>query len=99
MACVSEVAEADEAREVGWTDPFLLGQCGKRRPVAAREGGVEAVRPDQQLDPPSVGLCGGKRVGPVDSILISCPDGRSRTRGQSQNVIHLDILKQVMDDS
>jgi hypothetical protein len=62
----SEIAEADEPREVGWTDTFLLGQCGKRRPAAARECGVEAVRPDQQLDQSSVGLCGGKRVGPAD---------------------------------
>ena len=38
----SEVAEADEPREVGWTDTFLLGQCGERRPAAARECGVEA---------------------------------------------------------
>src|SRR5215467_12886236 len=41
----SEVAEADQPREVGWTDTFLLGQCGKRRPAAARKCGVEAVRP------------------------------------------------------
>ena len=65
----SEVAEADQPREVGWTDAFSLAQCGKRRPAAGREGGVEAVRPDQQLDQPNVGLCGGKRVGPVDQHL------------------------------
>jgi len=75
----SEVAEADEPREVGLTDPFLLGQCGKRRPAAAHECGVEGVRPNQQLDQPSVGLCGGKRVRLSISILISRPDWCRRT--------------------
>ena len=59
-----EIAEADKPREIGWADAFLLGQCGKRYAVAAGEGGIEAVCPDQQLDQPPVGFRCGKRIGP-----------------------------------
>ena len=57
-----EMAEANEPREIGWAHAFLLGQCGKRHTVAADECGVEAARPDQQLDQPLTSSSAGLGV-------------------------------------
>src|SRR5215469_12017747 len=80
----SRVAEADEPREVGWTDTFLLGQCGKRRPATPGEGGVEAVRPD--LISRACGVAVANGSGPVDQHP-DLPPGtappRTRTRDAS----------------
>ena len=65
-----EIAEADKPCEIGWADAFLLGQCGKRYAVAAGEGGIEPVRPDQQLDQPRIGFGCRKRVGPLGKGVV-----------------------------
>ena len=58
-----EIAEANQPREIGRPHPFTLGQCGRRHPGVADEGGVEPARPDQQLDQPRVTFRCGKRAG------------------------------------
>src|SRR6516162_5211826 len=62
----SEIAEADEPREIGWAHALALGQCGKRHAVAVDECGIEPARPDHQLDQPRIGFGCHKRVLPVD---------------------------------
>ena len=64
-----EIAKADEPGEIRWAHAFLLGQFGNRRAVAAREGGVEPARPDQQLDQPCIRFGCRKRVGPFEQHL------------------------------
>ena len=50
----SEIAEADQPREIRRAHTFPLGDCGKRQAIGVNDFGVEPVRPDQQLDQPRV---------------------------------------------
>src|SRR6516225_450416 len=68
-----EIAEADDAGEIGPADTFALGKCGKRNTAAADAGSVELARPEEQLDQPGVGSGCGEGIGPVDQH----PDLRS----------------------
>ena len=68
-----EIAQADEAREIGWAHALALGERRKRRTVAADEGGIEPARSDQQLDQPRIGFGWRKWVGPVDQHLDPPP--------------------------
>src|SRR6201997_5956115 len=61
-----EIAEADQPCEVRPAHAFLLGQCRKGSAGAADEGGIETMRPDQQLDQPRVGSGYGTRIVAVD---------------------------------
>ena len=72
----------------------MLCQCGKRHAVTARECCVEAVRPGQQLDQSSVGLCGGKRVGPVDQHPdLAPPLAQPQRHGQDLRFV-IDLIHQ-----
>src|SRR5580704_101362 len=61
-----EIAEADQPREIRPAHAYLLGQCRKGSAGAADEGGVETMRPLQQLDQPRAGFGYGTRIGAVD---------------------------------
>jgi hypothetical protein len=61
-----EIAEADEAGEVGPADTFLLGKCSKGDAFALGECRVEPARPEKQLYQSRIGFRGGKRIGAVD---------------------------------
>src|SRR5207253_8157267 len=61
-----EIAEADEAREVGPADTFPLGECSKGDAFALDECRVEPARPEQQLYQSRIRFRGGKRIGAVD---------------------------------
>src|SRR5690349_21669832 len=61
-----EIAEADQPREIRPAHALLLGQCRKGSAGAADEGGVETMRPDQQLDQARVGFGYGTRIVAVD---------------------------------
>src|ERR1700732_710301 len=60
-----EIAEADEPREIGPTDPFPLGECGKRNTFAVSECRVEPARPEEQFDQSRIGFR-SKPTRPVD---------------------------------
>jgi len=60
-----EIAEADEAREVGWTDTLPLGECSKGDAFALDECRVEPARPEKQLYQSRIRFRGGKRIGAV----------------------------------
>ena len=53
---------ATRPRAEGPAHAFLLGQCRKGHAGAADQYGIEAMRPDQQLDQARIGFRGGKRV-------------------------------------
>jgi len=65
-----EIAEADQPREIRPAHAFLLGQCRKGSAGAADEGGVETMRPHQQLDQPRVGFGYGTRIV---AVVFVCP--------------------------
>ena len=75
----SEVAEADEPREVGWTDTFLLGQCGKRRPAAPRGVALKRCARISSLISRASGFAVENGSARSISILISRPVWRCRT--------------------
>src|SRR6516165_3850904 len=62
----SEIAEADEPREIGRAHALTPGQCGKRHTVAADECGIEPARSDQQFDQPRIGLGCRKWIDALD---------------------------------
>jgi hypothetical protein len=49
-----EVAEADDAGEIGPADSCPLGKCGKGNTVVADESSVEPARLEEQLDQPPI---------------------------------------------
>src|SRR5215831_13777588 len=61
-----EIAEADEAGEVGPADTFALGECSKGDAFTLGECRVEPARPEKQLDQSRIRLRGGKPTGAVD---------------------------------
>src|SRR6266404_4488183 len=61
-----EIAEADEAGEVGPANTFALGECSKGDAFALGECRVELARPEKQLYQSRVRFRGGKRIGAVD---------------------------------
>src|SRR5215471_18510456 len=61
-----QIAEADEAGEVGPADTLPLGECRKGDAFTLGEGRVEPARPEKQLYQSRIRLRGGKRVGAVD---------------------------------
>src|ERR1700736_1999333 len=61
-----EIAEADEAGEVGPANPFPLGECSKGDAFALGKCRVEPVRPEKQLYQSPIRFRGGKRIGAVD---------------------------------
>ena len=88
-----EACEAfiDSQRHEGWVclpvvmttagslAPRWIGRRSKRYAITVDERGVEAARPDQQLDQPRIGFGRGKRVGPVDPHLDLAPGACSRS--------------------
>src|SRR5438128_6596682 len=61
-----EIAEADEAREVGPADTFPLGECGKGDAFALGECRVEPARHKKQLYQSRIRFRGGKWIGAFD---------------------------------
>ena len=61
-----EIAETDEAGEVGSADTFPLGECSKGDGFALGERRVEPARPEKQLYQSRIRFRGGKRIGAVD---------------------------------
>ena len=57
-----KIVEADQLCEIGPAHAFLLGRCCKGHAGADDQCGMEAMRPDQQLDQPRVGFGDGSRV-------------------------------------
>src|SRR6266404_9528421 len=60
-----EIAEADEAGEVGPANTFPPGECSKGDAFALGECRVEPARPEKQLYQSRIRFCGGKRIGAV----------------------------------
>ena len=61
-----EIAEADEAGEVGPANPFPLGECSKGDAFNLSECRVEPAGPEKQLYQSRIGFRGGKRICAVD---------------------------------
>src|ERR1700756_904515 len=61
-----QIAETDEAGEVGPANTFPLGECSKGDAFALSERRVEPARPEKQLYQSRIGFRGGKRIGAVD---------------------------------
>src|SRR5438067_11761276 len=74
-----EIAEADEAGEVGPADTFPLGECRKGDAFALGECRVEPARPEKQLYQSRIRFGGGKRIGAVDHHCDLPPARRSPT--------------------
>src|SRR5215469_16909550 len=62
----SEIAEANEPREIGGAHPLPFGQYGKRNVVAVEQSGIEPARLNQQLNKPRIGFGCRKWVGAID---------------------------------
>ena len=61
-----EIAEADEAGEVGPANTLPLGECSKGDAFGLGECRVEPARPDQQLYQSRIGFRGDKPIDAVD---------------------------------
>src|SRR6266404_7576786 len=61
-----EIAETEEAGEVGPADTFPLGECSKGDAFTLGECRVEPARPEKQLYQSRIRFRGGKRIGAVD---------------------------------
>jgi hypothetical protein len=61
-----EIAEANEAREVGAANTFPLGECSKGDAFTLGECRVEPARPENQPYQSRIRFRGGNRSGAVD---------------------------------
>src|ERR1700756_4129462 len=68
-----QIAETDEAGEVGPANTFPLGECSKGHVFALGECRVEPARPEKQLYQSRIRFRGGKRIGAVHHDSDSQP--------------------------
>src|SRR5439155_15634746 len=74
-----EIAETDEAREVGPANTFPLGECSKGDTFALGECRVEPARLRSSFTNRAFGFAVANGSVPSITILISRPARRSRT--------------------